>query len=68
MIGISSLALLGSLILNIVLGYVTYRLQKKSKYKKPDANAQEVLAEILAGPTVVKIEVIERDSLIQWRG
>ncbi len=56
-----------SLISNIVLSFFTYRLYKKSKQKKPDATAQEVLAEIMAGPAILKIEVVERDSLIEWR-
>ena len=68
MISFYTLALVVSLILNIVLALVVYRLRKQSKQKKPDATAQEVLAEILSGPSVVKIEVVERDSIIQWRG
>lgn len=56
-----------SLIFNIVLGIFVYKLHKKSKQKKPDATAQEVLAEILAGPAIIKVEIVERDSIIQWR-
>lgn len=56
-----------SLIINIALGFSLYKLSKKLKQKKPDASAQEVLAEIMSGPAVLRIEVVDRDSLIQWK-
>lgn len=56
-----------SLLSNAALCFYLYKLRKKLKQKKPDATAQEVLAEIMAGPAVLKIDVVERDSLIQWR-
>jgi hypothetical protein len=68
MISFTTLAMGLSFLTNLALAYLVFRLHKKSKQKKPDATAQEVLAEILSGPSVVKIEVVERDSIIQWRG
>lgn len=61
-----STALGGSLLANAFLAYL---LRKKPKQNpQPDANAQEVLAELLAGPAVFRIEAIDRGSLIQWKG
>jgi hypothetical protein len=53
----------------INLGLVFYisNLKKQIKKPKPDLNAQEVLSELMAGPALIRVEVIERDSLIQWR-
>lgn len=61
-------AVLGiSLLTNLALVLTVVNLRTKRRNQKPDASAQEVLSELMAGPAVVKIEVIDRDSLIQWR-
>lgn len=56
-----------SVVSNVVLAVLLHRLHKKSKQKKPDMTAQELLAEIMAGPAVIKVEVVERDSILMWR-
>lgn len=67
MVPILSFALGLSLTLNAAVIFFLVKLRKQIKQKQPDANAQEVLAELLSGPAVVRIEVIEKNSLIQWR-
>lgn len=56
-----------SVSINLALGYYCYLLKKRSKHKKLDQTAQELLAEIMSGPAVVKVDLVERDSIIQWR-
>lgn len=61
-------AILGiSLFTNLALIFTVFNLRAKRRQAKPDASAQEVLSELMAGPAVFKIEVIDRNSLIQWR-
>ncbi len=57
-----------SLLLNVILGALLYKAKKLQTAKKPDANAQEVLSELLQGPAVFRIECIDAGSIIQWRG
>lgn len=56
-----------SLLTNLALILTVINLRAKRREPKPDASAQEVLAELMAGPAVFKIEVVDRNSLIQWR-
>lgn len=56
---------LASFFLNVILLFKFSSLQTKPKLGK---NAQALLSEILAGPTVVRIELIEKDSILQWKG
>lgn len=60
--------LVASLILNVTLGVLIYRHKNKPLNKAPDANAQEVLGQLMSGPAVFRIECIENGSIIQWRG
>ena len=62
-----SIALGITLPLLIVLSYYCYYLRKMTKHKLPDATAQEVLSELMAGPIVMKMELIEKGSIVQWR-
>lgn len=56
------------LVLSLVFNaYLYSQIKKKPENKTLDQNAQDLLAEILQGPAVVKIEVIDRGSLLQWR-
>tara|TARA_R110000796_G_scaffold142352_1_gene258893 strand:+ start:1829 stop:2044 length:216 start_codon:yes stop_codon:yes gene_type:complete len=54
-----------SFLLNVFLAYKLFRSKKEKALSK---SAQELLSEILSGPTVVRIEVIEKDSILQWKG
>jgi len=54
-------------IYSLSISIYCYRLQKIMKTKQPDATAQHVLSELMAGPAVLRIEVIEKGSIMQWR-
>lgn len=56
---------LASLSVNAVL---TYLIISRKKRKTLDTTAQQVLSELMAGPAIIKVEVIDRGSLIQWKG
>lgn len=68
MIDYLSLTLVLSLVTNVILFLGLLYFYKKSKEKKLDANAQEMMAELFAGPAVFKIEIIDRGSILQWKG
>lgn len=71
LVGALSSCFLAILFLGILLFKERQRnaeLSAQLSAKQPDATAQELLSEILAGPAVVKIEVIDRGSLLQWKG
>ena len=44
-------------------GFLVYRLAKKKKEPQPTKDAQALLAEILSGQAVVKIEVLDAHGL-----
>lgn len=54
-----------SILLNVFL--IFHKIKSKPQ-KKLDLSAQELLSEILAGPAVVRIDVIEKDSILMWKG
>jgi len=41
---------------------------KKQEDPKLDRTAQKLLADILAGPAIVKIDVIDKHTILQWKG
>jgi len=43
-------------------------VHRKSKKPALDDTAQKLLSSILSGPAVVRIEVIDKGSIIQYRG
>lgn len=52
---------------NLSFLYLLEKIKKQYKSRSPDANAQEVLSQLMAGPVVIRIELIEKGSLVQWR-
>ncbi len=56
---------LASVFINLALGFKLYQVTHEKK--KPDANAQEILSELFSGPVVLRIELIEKNSIMQWR-
>jgi hypothetical protein len=63
---IASLGFSCALNIGLVL-YIVYLYKKPKPKKNLDIDAQEIIASLMAGPAIFKIEVIEKDSLIQWR-
>lgn len=62
-----SVSLSVSIAMNLIFLIYLSKLKNKIKARQPDANAQEVLSELMAGPVVMKIELIEKGSIVQWR-
>lgn len=67
MISILPLVLGLSVVLNIILAFFLIRFKRNLPKKQPDANAQEVMAELMAGPAVFRIEIVDKGSILQWR-
>jgi len=63
-----SILLTVSFLANIVFSLYLLKVRDQKKVEKLDKTAEDLLGQLLIGPAIVKIEVIEKGSLLQWKG
>ncbi len=48
--------------------FLSYKVNKSKSNTQLDKDAQALLTELMSGPAVVKIEIVDKHSLIHWKG